>query len=191
MKPLLVALAGPSGAGKSTLAKAVAEKNTDISVIRFDDFLKDADQMPKFDRWLNWETPEALHLDQFISVIRSVKEGTTVSLPEYSRKEIKRKGAKEFVPTRIVLVEGYMPFHNEELAQLFDIRIFIKISMDECLKRRVVRQPDLDFEYWKKVVLLMWNIHGAAQENFATHTIAGELNVDEKAREILRILKTK
>ena len=45
----------------------------------------------------------------------------------------------EIHPNRIILLEGILALQNEELRNMFDIKIFVEADADERILRRVVR----------------------------------------------------
>ncbi|MFA6132332.1 MAG: hypothetical protein WC702_04740 [Patescibacteria group bacterium] len=152
MIPFLVGLAGFSGAGKSTLAQHL-ESQGGVKRFRFDDFYKDEDECPRVENRPHWDIPESFHLDEAYEALVELKKGNEIWSPLYSRKESRRVGKTIFTPFPIIFAEGIMLFSDERIRNLFDLRLWLEVSEEEALRRRLLRQPGYDTEYhWRVVV---------------------------------------
>ena len=68
------------------------------------------------------------------------KEGKNIQCPTYDYSLHNRKDETiEIKPNRIILLEGILALQNEELRDMFDIKIFVEADADERILRRVVR----------------------------------------------------
>ncbi|HBR80179.1 MAG: Uridine kinase [Candidatus Uhrbacteria bacterium GW2011_GWE2_45_35] len=149
MTPFLIGLSGISGAGKSTLVEHL-ERQGGIKRFRFDAYYKDEFECPKIGERAHWDLPESLHLDQAYEALCELKQGNEIWLPLYSRKENKRVGRTIYDPAPIIFVEGLMLFSDKRIRELFDLRLWLEVSEEEALRRRLLRQPDYDVEYhWR------------------------------------------
>lgn len=149
MVPILVGLSGLSGAGKTSLAEHL-ESQGGVKRFRFDAFYKDEDECPKIGNRPHWDLPESLHLDQAYEALCELKKGNEIWLPLYSRKENRRVGKTIYQPFPIIFAEGLMLFSDEQIRDLFDLRLWLEVSEEEALRRRLLRQPDYDVEYhWR------------------------------------------
>lgn len=159
MIPILVGLAGLSGAGKTTLAEHL-ESQGGIKRFRFDAYYKDRDECPKIGDRPHWDLPESLHLNEAYEALRELKNGNDIWLPIYSRKEDKRVGKTIYQPAPIIFAEGLMLFSDERIRELFDLRLWLEVSEEEALRRRLRRQPDYDVKYH-------WAVAAPAAREFA------------------------
>eukprot|EP00935_MAST-01C_sp_MAST-1C-sp1_P002247 g2247.t1 len=118
---LLIGISGATRSGKSTLAHklqswACAHLHDDeIQVIHQDAFFKLKSAKEK---------PDALDIDSFVSAI-----------DEAMRSAHAAEGKK------IVIVEGFLAFHDEALSSRFDLQVWLDISKNECQKRRFATKP--------------------------------------------------
>ncbi|MFH1253167.1 MAG: hypothetical protein V1664_02440 [Candidatus Uhrbacteria bacterium] len=161
MIPILIGLTGFSGAGKSTLAKHLEEQGG-VKRFRFDAFYKDEEECPKIGDLLSrssaeanrphWDLPESFHLDQAFEALKELKNGNDIWLPIYSKLENRRTGKIIYQPTPIIFAEGIMLFAYQPIRELFDLRLWLEVSEEEALRRRLERQPNYDPEYHHRVV---------------------------------------
>ena len=69
-----------------------------------------------------------------------LKEGKSVECPIYDFTQHNRSDKTyTILPSKIFLIEGILVFSDEQLRDLFDIKIFVEADADERILRRVVR----------------------------------------------------
>jgi len=151
MTPFFIGLAGLTGAGKSTLADHL-EAQGGVKRFRLDSFYKDETECPKFENRPHWDLPDSYHLDQAFEALTELKKGNDIWMPIYSRKESRCTGKTIYQPAPIIFIEGLMVFSNEQIRELFDLRLWLEVTEEESLRRRLLRQPNYDPEYHWRVV---------------------------------------
>lgn len=173
MKPFLIGLAGFSGAGKSTLARHL-EMQGGVKRFRFDHYYKDENQCPHTsDGVINWDLPESLHLDQLLEALIDIKSGNDILIPLYDRGQNKRIGQLMYYPSPVIFVEGMQLFAQEKIRDLFDLRLWLEVSEEVALERRLKRQPDYDMVYYKNIALPSARKHVAPMREHAHEIIDG------------------
>ena len=139
----IIGICGGSGSGKTTLVEAVrAHFSTDfISVISQDSYYKNHDTLTFEERCkLNYDHPNAIDYDLFISHLNQLKEGKSIHSPIYSYSEHLRSDKfNEVFPKPVVLVEGILIFAYAPLREQFTSTIFIDAEDGTRLRRRMVR----------------------------------------------------
>lgn len=139
----IIGICGGSGSGKTTLVEAVrAHFSADfISVISQDSYYKNHDTLTFEERCkLNYDHPNAIDYDLFISHLNQLKEGKSIHSPIYSYSEHLRSDQfNEVFPKPVVLVEGILIFAYAPLREQFTTTIFIDAEDDTRLRRRMVR----------------------------------------------------
>ena len=171
MTPFLIGLSGLSGAGKTTLAEHL-ESQGGIKRFRFDAYYKNEVDCPKIGDRPHWDLPESLHLDEAYGALSELKKGNDIWLPLYSRKENKRVGQTIYQPFPIIFAEGLMLFSDERIRELFDLRLWLEVSEEEALRRRLLRQPDYDVEYH-------WQVAAPSAREFSVpHKLAAHAIID-------------
>jgi uridine kinase len=140
---LIIGIAGGTGSGKTTVVnKIVQELPTDeVCVISQDSYYNATDNLPYDERSkINFDHPRAIDFDLIIKHLKELKAGETIDQPVYSFVSHNRTtDVIKTHPRKVVIVEGILIFNNEELRDLFDIKIFVHADTDERLIRRVRR----------------------------------------------------
>jgi uridine kinase len=146
--PVRVGVDGLSAAGKSTLSDELAEvlrTRTRRPIIRaqIDHFMLPVEQRRLFDP----NTPESYYLDSWDT--RAIREELLVPLgPGGSRRyrtaTTDARGAAVDCPIRIaaqdaILVADGVFLQRPELDELWDLRIWVDVGVDESLRRGVAR----------------------------------------------------
>ncbi|MBI4450979.1 hypothetical protein HY642_03315 [Candidatus Woesearchaeota archaeon] len=167
--PVLIGIAGPSCSGKSKVCKAIGTQY-DMLVIRQDNFFKRTAEMAPDERGeVNWETPDALKMDDFHECLLRLKTGSEVQMPIYKRGICETVGTTTVYPAQMMLVEGFHLYYREDIRDLFDLRLFLVVSPDVQWKRRTNpdRQPNLDPEYFHTYVVGCYERYGMPTVQYA------------------------
>jgi nicotinamide/nicotinate riboside kinase len=136
----VVGISGCSCSGKTTLSENLKLKLVDmgykVHLIGQDQYYLPDSQIPKdpitgFD---NWDTPEAINMDEFYNAISHFIDNFEQSEP---------------VKT-VLIVEGFLYFHDEKFLKLIDNLIFTFSDFDALLERRNSREGYETIEgFWK------------------------------------------
>ena len=141
--PHLIGIAGPSGAGKTALARALARQLTGNAgaVLSLDAYYLDRSAIEAKDRGkLNFDTPEALDIELLLVQLRQLAAGKAIERPVYDfRRHVRTTRTERLVQESVVVTEGLLALHTEDLRALFGMRVFIEANDETCLARRVVR----------------------------------------------------
>ena len=139
----IIGICGGSGSGKTTLVEAIREHlPTDlVSVISQDSYYKNNETLTFEERCeLNYDHPNAIDYDLFVSHLNELKEGKSIHSPIYSYSDHMRSNQFiEVLPKSIVLVEGILIFAHTPLRDEFTFTIFIDAEDDTRLRRRIAR----------------------------------------------------
>jgi len=140
---LIIGIAGGTGSGKTTVVnKIVQELPTDeVCVISQDSYYNATDNLSYEERSkINFDHPRAIDFELIIEHLKDLKAGKTINQPIYSFVTHNRTtDVIKTHPKKVIIVEGILIFNNEELRDLFDIKIFVHADTDERLIRRVRR----------------------------------------------------
>ena len=89
---------------------------------------------------VNYDHPSALETELLIEHLKTLKEGKSIECPIYDFTQHNRSNKSYTIhPSKIFLIEGILIFSDEQLRDLFDIKIFVEADADERILRRVVR----------------------------------------------------
>lgn len=161
MNHFLIGIAGGSGCGKSTLSYRLKNKYPNlIEIVHFDDYQKEENEVPFFKGIRNWDHPDAinfksLHFD-LIKLIDNneieVMTKSSVLNPTYEEKGRIRHTLK---PKKIIIVEGYMTLYDQQIRDLFNLKIYLDIPITESMKRRNKITYNDESEYNTKILIPM------------------------------------
>jgi len=142
MDCIMIGIAGGTGSGKSTFTNRLKEYfGEDVTVIYHDNYYRRRDDMTYEERTkVNYDHPSALETELLIEHLKLLKEGKSVECPIYDFTQHNRSNQTYTIhPSKIFLIEGILIFSDEQLRDLFDIKIFVEADADERILRRVVR----------------------------------------------------
>jgi uridine kinase len=140
-KPLVLGIAGCSGSGKTTLARELANQ-LDATLFPLDLYYRDLSQFPLDARHKqNFDHPDSLESELFIDHVRMLAQGQAIERPVYDFKTHSRVAGvfETIAPRDVVIVEGILALHFEELVRCYDFSIYVNAPHDVCLARRIHR----------------------------------------------------
>ncbi|MBX9602275.1 MAG: uridine kinase [Bryobacteraceae bacterium] len=143
MPSFLMAIAGCSGSGKSYLARHLAERFSLLEpvIVSTDSYYCDLPHLSLAERGLqNFDDPESVDVELLVCQLAALKRGEAVDKPSYDFALHQRAGRTERVePRGLVIVEGILALHWEELRRIYDFSIFVRTADPLCLDRRMSR----------------------------------------------------
>ncbi len=144
MQPeLVIGIAGGSGSGKSTIVQRLKNGplGKDLTLLPHDAYYFNALQLPLTANGLrNWDHPDALENELYVSHLKQLISGQSVQRPEYDFEHHARFQHTVLVePKRILLLEGILLFAIPEIRQLVDLRIYVDTPADLRILRRMIR----------------------------------------------------
>lgn len=140
-KSFIIGVAGGTGSGKTTLAKRLFDAfSKDSCLLSHDFYYKDNKHLTFEERkMLNYDHPNSLDTSLMIEDIKKLKNGDVIFHPTYDFETHSRSGYCEMLPKKLIIVEGILLFENRELADLFDIKIYVDTDADVRFIRRLKR----------------------------------------------------
>lgn len=140
---LIIGIAGGTGSGKTTVVNQILNEITpdEVCVISQDSYYNSTDGMTYKQRTqINFDHPASIDFDLLVKHLKTLKQGHVIDQPIYSFVSHNRvKDTLKTHPRKVVIVEGILIFNNQELLDLFDIKIFVHADADERLIRRMRR----------------------------------------------------
>ncbi len=141
--PITIAVVGGTGAGKTTISNAILERvgSNRIAYIPHDAYYKNIAEIPFIQSDVrNFDHPDALDTSLMIEHIKRLQQWQPAQIPIYDFTEYRRTAETQLVqPQPIILIEGILLFAEEDLRDLFDIKIFVDIDADIRFIRRLQR----------------------------------------------------
>ncbi len=179
-KPFVIGVCGRSCSGKSTIIKELEERYRGkvLHIIQDKFFKVNSD---------NWESPNSLRLDRLIYSIKKLKSGKSTHIPNHGWTEVFDREVK---PQKVIIVEGYLLFVNEELSSLFDKKIWIDVSDTNLLYRRTKRDgTGKHIDYTMNIVIPESKKYEEIQREKADIIIDGNKSKDKIIEEVEKQIK--
>ena len=139
---IVIGIAGGTGSGKTTITKSIEERFGDeVTVIYHDDYYKARHDLTYEERVkLNYDHPAAFDTDLMIRDLAALRSGVAIDCPVYDYTIYDRTDRTKTVkPSRVILVEGILIFHEKALRDLMDIKLFVDADADVRILRRILR----------------------------------------------------
>ncbi len=140
---LILGIAGGTGSGKTTIAEKIYEHfKTQAVYIPHDRYYKDQSEKSMEERVkTNYDHPDALETDLFITHLQELQKGDTVEVPEYDFTQHTRKtdATTQVTPAPLIIIEGILIFDNPLLRDLIDLKIYVDVPADIRILRRAKR----------------------------------------------------
>ena len=199
-QPILIGIAGCSGSGKTTLARELATQLNGI-VFPLDLYYRDLSHFPLDSRCMqNFDHPDSLESELFIEHLRELRRGHTIQRPIYDFSHHTRvpNAFEPVEPARVIIVEGILALHYDELLPLYDFSIYVDAPNQICLKRRIYRDMRergrteesvrAQFEATAKP---MADLYVIPSQTRASMTVVGTEALDWSIEQIFRELRTR
>lgn len=147
VRPFILGVAGGSGSGKTFFSEALVQELTRqhgegiCQIVYQDNFY--IDQSHRFDKdggAVNFDHPDSIDFSLLAQCLRRLKAGEPVQLPTYDFATHKRRSETlEVVPKKIIIVDGILIFHTQEVRELFDDLVFFQTPEELRYSRRLER----------------------------------------------------
>lgn len=164
-RPLIMGIAGGSGSGKTTkVAGRIQDLFPGSRILSMDDYFRGRRFMESIGS-NNWDEPRSLDLELLRDQLKDLKKGLVIQKPIYSFRTAEREGYEEFESPGLIILEGLFIL-NEIIINEVDLRIFVEMSVQGSLLRRLLRdvgrtgQSEQDiFKQYVETVYPMYKLH--------------------------------
>ncbi|WP_448523658.1 uridine kinase [Pseudothermotoga sp.] len=140
---VLIGIGGGTGSGKTTVARRIVQSlgEEKCAILPMDNYYKDMSHLPIEERrLLNYDHPDVIEHRMLVEHLQKLLHGETVQIPTYDFVTYTRKpDAVNFVPKRVVLVEGIFALYYEELRKLYELSLYVDAESDIRFIRRLMR----------------------------------------------------
>ena len=141
-KIFVIGIAGGTGSGKTTITREIVKRlGSHVTVLTHDSYYKAHHDLSYEERTqLNYDHPNAFDNDLMADAIARLKNGEPVEVPIYDYTIHDRTdNTMTLHPTPVILVEGILIYHSEELRKLMDVKLFVDTDADVRILRRIIR----------------------------------------------------
>lgn len=144
---LLIGISGRTASGKTSLARLVKERlefeDYRVGIIEMDNFYREL-SLSEHERALrndyNFDDLSAFDLSVLRDQLYRAKTGESVAISGYDHATHKHTSSRTTQPPADVwVVEGLYLFADSDIANMFDLKIFMDVDADTSLVRRIRR----------------------------------------------------
>ncbi|WP_069657815.1 uridine kinase family protein [Arcticibacter eurypsychrophilus] len=198
-KPFVIGIAGGSGSGKTFFLNCFLHHFTSgqISLVSQDDYYKPMAIQPKdANGWINFDLPECIDDEKLYNDLSVLLTGETVFKKEYTFNTAEESAKLLTINSApIIIVEGLFIFHFQEIASLFDMKIFMDANEEITLNRRLKRDiAERGYDHsmimyqWVNHVLPAYNAYLLPYKNSADKIIMNNTHVADDIIEVTKCL---
>lgn len=162
----VIAISGASGAGKSALVKSLAHRLGDVVTLHFDDYspryFSTSNYPASLAKWIaDGADPSAWETPQLVQDLRALRQGKSITLPEY--KEVSKpatfilralgrrtplvfpRNERIIRPATYIVLEEPFGRGREGMKELIDFVIALDTPLEVALARRLLEIPDIPY----------------------------------------------
>jgi uridine kinase len=189
---LIIGIAGPSCSGKSSICKVLLDELPDAECLSLDDFFVERGEYPKYEDFINMDSPEGIKFDSFFKALKQIKESQPVEVPTYDTFASRRIGTRTVYPRNLILCEGFLLFYDLRIREMFDEKIYLDLQVEIQRKRKEARGRYWDSLYFDRVLIPMFEKYGKVARYYSDHIIdasRGFQDVLNDMRKIIRLVE--
>jgi len=142
-KTFIIGVSGGTASGKTTVCEAILSRLSDqrMAIISQDSFYRNlSPEELEHVHTHNFDHPDAFDWPAIADVLRGIKCGKPVEIPQYSFvTHMRQPETTSIYGTDVILFEGILAFYTAELRDQMDMKIFVDTDADTRLSRRVIR----------------------------------------------------
>lgn len=143
---ILIGIAGGTGSGKTSIAKQLLKTygEGEVVVIEQDAYYRDLSHLPIAERQKqNFDHPDAIDIKCFILQVKNLLANKPIEVPVYDFTTHTRIGkTRKIKPHHVVVIEGILTLHYNELRDLMGIKIYVETPADIRFIRRLTRDVE-------------------------------------------------
>ena len=144
MNSFIIGIAGGTASGKTTVAKKIYTETSslgNVTLIKLDDYYKCRDDMTLEEREkVNYDHPDSIDFELLKQNLQDLKCGKSIEKPIYDFTVHNRSKETEHIePTNVIILEGILVFVDEEIRDMFDMKIYVDTADDIRFIRRLSR----------------------------------------------------
>ncbi|XP_063000785.1 uridine-cytidine kinase 1 isoform X2 [Elgaria multicarinata webbii] len=198
-RPFLIGVSGGTASGKSTVCEKIMEllgqnevdhRQRKVVILSQDRFYKvlTAEQKAKaLKGQYNFDHPDAFDNELMQTTLKNIVDGQTVEVPTYDFVTHSRLPETTMVyPADVVLFEGILVFYNQDIRDMFHLRLFVDTDSDVRLSRRDQEIRGCDHPSGSR----QYGRHQPDRAAYSRHPQRGPLQVatrrDERARPVVQ-----
>lgn len=145
VEPFVIGICGGSASGKTTVAEKIIESLgipwvTLLSMDSFYKVLNERQHEEASRNIYNFDHPDSFDIELLSATLKKLKEGRKVEVPIYNFVTHAREArTKTMYGANVIIFEGILSFHDKQIRDMLDMKIFVDTDADIRLARRLRR----------------------------------------------------
>ena len=141
--PFIIGIGGGTGSGKTTLSLALQQhfSSYGVLILSYDDYYVDLSHLPPSERRThNFDHPCSVDSSLFFEHLSQLSRGVAIESPGYDYVTHQRiNNGIHVEPKPLIIVDGILIFHDEQIRNIFDLKVFVDAPADLRFIRRLQR----------------------------------------------------
>lgn len=136
--PFVIGISGAVGSGKSWFANKLRKAIPDtVCIFTLDSYSKDKEYVDTLE--FRYDNPDAINYDDAFSDISKLLRGEIVNIPVYDYMSHAVVSEETFKSPAVLILEGLYAFSDQRFLCIMDVKIWIEVDEESCLRRRINR----------------------------------------------------
>ena len=136
--PFIIAISGTSGTGKTTLARNLVERLDDVVCLHTDEFADETSFPAEPEKWYKEGADlDVIDTPRLVECLSKLSAGLSAEGPD---------GKDQIEPHRIVVVDEHFGRMRKQVADFFDLVIYIEAPLEVSLARGIRRMIEVGSE---------------------------------------------
>ncbi len=125
-RPIILGIVGDSAAGKTTISRGLVEilGADNVTHIGTDDYHR-YDRKERAERNITALHPDCNYIDIIAQHMSHLRDGDSILKPVYRHDNGTFDAPVYVAPKRFVVIEGLLGYHTEDMAAVYDVRVFL------------------------------------------------------------------
>ncbi|XP_020980795.1 uridine/cytidine kinase UKL1, chloroplastic isoform X1 [Arachis duranensis] len=143
-QPFVIGVSGGTASGKTTVCDMIIQQLHDhrVVLVNQDSFYRGLrpEELERVHEY-NFDHPDAFDTEQLLECMRKLIAGQSVQVPIYDFKKHQRcsDSFRQVNASDVIILEGILVFHDQDVRDLMNMKIFVDTDADVRLARRIRR----------------------------------------------------
>lgn len=136
--PFVIGISGAVGSGKSWFANKLRKAIPDtVCIFTLDSYSKGKEYVDTLE--FRYDNPDAINYDDAFLDISKLLRGEIVNIPVYDYMSHTVVSEETFKSPAVLILEGLYAFSDQRFLDIMDLKVWIEVDEETCLRRRINR----------------------------------------------------
>lgn len=136
--PFVIGISGAVGSGKSWFANKLRKSIPDtVCIFTLDSYSKGKEYVDTLE--FRYDNPDAINYDDAFLDISKLLRGEIVNILVYDYMSHTVVSEETFKSPAVLILEGLYAFSDQRFLDIMDLKVWIEVDEETCLRRRINR----------------------------------------------------